>query len=89
VVEVLTNYMRPDDDYGRHRPGRDEIVYMTAILLPLLWTNGPGPAKKTTLTDALLIANCRALVRRALFGVLSTALVVVTAFHGGHRGHAL
>ena len=88
VLEVLTNYMRPTLITFFIVMAETSFFYLTAIFSLSYGTKGLGLAR-TTLTDAILIANCLALFTVPLFGVLSDRIGRRPAFLAGILATAL
>ena len=88
VLEVLTNYMRPTLITFFIIMAETSFFYLTAIFSLSYGTKVLG-LPRTTLTDALLIANCLALFAVPLFGVLSDRIGRRPAFLAGIAATAL
>ena len=88
VLEVLTNYMRPTLITFFIVMAETSFFYLTAIFSLSYGTKGLG-LPRTTLTDAILIANCLALFTVPLFGVLSDRIGRRPAFLAGILATAL
>jgi len=88
VLEVLTNYMRPTLITFFIVMAETSFFYLTAIFSLSYGTKALG-LPRTTLTDAILIANCLALFTVPLFGVLSDRLGRRPAFLAGILATAL
>jgi len=88
VLEVLTNYMRPTLITFFIVMAETSFFYLTAIFSISYGTKRLG-LPRTTLTDALLVANCLALFTVPLFGALSDRIGRRPSFLAGILATAL